>query len=74
MTDLAEKCRKLQETYNTYKPLKILYTRNNECVDYVTATGKPITEGQVVRIAYGLVAETGQIQGNSRTWRAKSDQ
>ena len=54
-TDLEENDRKLQETYNIYKPLKILYTSLNEYIDYATAAGEPITEGQVVRIAYGLV-------------------
>ena len=41
------------------KPLKSLYTRLNECVDYATKTGKSITDVQVVRVAYGLVAKTG---------------
>ena len=35
--DLAENNRKLQETFNLDKPLKRLYTRLNECVDYATA-------------------------------------
>ena len=73
-TYLAENDRKLWETYNPDEPLKILYTRLNECVDYSTATGEPITEGQVVCIAYGLVAETGQFQEYCRTWRSKSEQ
>ena len=60
--DLADNDRKLQETYNTEEPLKSLYTRLNECVDYSTAAGEPISEVKVVRIAYGLVLETGQFQ------------
>ena len=60
--DLADNDRKLQETYNTEEPLKSLYTRLNECVDYSTAAGEPIAEVKVVRIAYGLVLETGQFQ------------
>ena len=41
--DLAENDRKLQETFNPDKPLKSLYTRLNECVDYRTTVGDPIT-------------------------------
>ena len=58
-TDLAEKDRKIWETSNPDEPLKSLYTRLNKCVDYVTASGKHITEEQVVRIPYSLVAEIG---------------
>ena len=61
-TDLSENDKKLREAYNPDNPLKILYTRLNKCVDYVTAVGESITEGQVVHIAYGLFAETGQFQ------------
>ena len=42
-------------------------------MDYATAAGETITEGKVVRVAYGLVAETGKFQENCRTWRAKSE-
>ena len=44
-TDLAENERNLRENYNTNKPLERLYTRLNECVDYATTAGDPITEG-----------------------------
>ena len=40
-------------------------------MDYTTKTGEPVIEGQVVRIAYGLVAETGKFQEDCRTWQAK---
>ena len=40
--DLAEKKRKLRETFNPEKPLESLYTRINECVHYVTAADDPI--------------------------------
>ena len=73
-TDLAKNDRKIRETYNTNDPPKSLYTRLNECVDYVSAAGKPIPEGQVVHIAYSLVVETGKFQEDFRTWRAKSEQ
>ena len=60
--DLTENNKNLQENYNKDEPLKSLYTRLNECVDCATAVGEPITEGKVVCIAYGLVAETGKFQ------------
>ena len=72
-TDLAKNNKKLRESYNLEKPLESLYTRLNECMDYATAADEPIIEGQVVRIAYGLVAETGQFQDDFQTWQSKSD-
>ena len=72
-TDLTNNVKELRDPCNTDEPLKSLCTRLNECVDYATAAGKPITEGQVVRISYGLVVKTGQFQEECRTWRAKSD-
>ena len=35
----------------------------------MTATGKPVSETQLVCIAYGLVAETGQYPEDYRAWR-----
>ena len=60
VTDLTENDRKLQEIYNIDEPLESLYTRLNECVNYASVEGGPITEGQVVLTAYCLVAETRQ--------------
>ena len=62
VTYLAENNRKLQETYNPDEPLEILYTKLNKCVDYATAAGEPITEGQVIQISYGLVVVTGDFR------------
>ena len=73
-TYLAENGRNIRETYNPDEPLENLYTRVNECIDYTTVAGEPINEGQVVRIAYGIVAETGKFQEDCRTWRSKSEQ
>ena len=61
-TDLAKNNKNLREPYNLDEPPKSLYTRLNECVNYATAAGEPINEGQVVRIAHGFVTETGQFQ------------
>ena len=61
-TDLAKNDRKLWETYNPDEPIERLYTRLNKCVDYATTASERITEGQVVRISYDLVTETGQFQ------------
>ena len=60
--DLTENNKNLQENYNKDEPLKSLYTRLNECVDYATSTGKPIIEGQIVHNSYSLVTETGKFQ------------
>ena len=70
-TNLAENNKKLREPCNPDETLKSLYTRLNECMDYATAASDPITEVQAVRIAYGIVAETGKLQEDCRIWRAK---
>ena len=54
-TDLADNDKKLRGPYNPYEPLESLYLRLNKCVYYATTSGEPITEGQVVRIGYGLI-------------------
>ena len=69
-----ENNRNLQETYNPDKPLEILYTRLNECVEYANTAVNPIPEGKSVRISYGLVTETRQFQKDFRTSCAKSKQ
>ena len=71
--DLAENGQKLREPYNTDEPLERIYTRLNKCANYATTAGEPITEGQVIRIAYTPVAEMGQFHEYCRTWRAKSE-
>ena len=63
VTELVKNNRKLREIFNPDEPLQNLYMRLNECVNYVTAAVKPITERRVVCIAYRLVAETGQNPG-----------
>ena len=60
--DLAKNNRKLWEIYNPDEPLERLYKRLNKCVDYATVAGERITKGQVFRISYGLVTETGKFQ------------
>ena len=42
-------------------------------MDFATADGDPVSETQLVRIAYGLVAETGQYPEDCRAWRNQDD-
>ena len=51
---------RLQASYNAEETLGSLIERLNECADFATAAGKIVLETQLVHIAYGLVAETGQ--------------
>ena len=39
--------------------LESLIERLNECAYFATAASEPVSETQLVRIAYGLVDETG---------------
>ena len=50
----------LRASYNTEEPLESLIKRLNKCADFATASGEPVSETQLVRITYGMVAETGQ--------------
>ena len=52
---LAANYANLREPFNPSNPLESLYMRLNECIDCATAAGEPITEGQVVRIAYAII-------------------
>ena len=70
-TDLTENDKNMREPYNLNNPIKSLYTRLNNCVNYSTAVGEQITEDQVICISDGLVAETGQFQEDFWTWCAK---
>ena len=54
---LAANDTELQEQFNTGKPLKSLYTRLHECVDYATTAGETTMEEQVTKIAYSLVSK-----------------
>ena len=58
--DMAVNNERLQASYNAKEPLKSLIKRLNECADFATAAGEPVSETQLFRIAYGLVAKTGQ--------------
>ena len=58
-SDMAENDKRLLESYNTEEPLKSLIERLDECADFATAAGDPVSETQLARIAYVLVAETG---------------
>ena len=59
-SDMTSKNERLQALYNSEEPLENLIKRIDECADFVTASGEPVSETQLVRITYGMVAETGQ--------------
>ena len=42
-------------------------------MDFATADGDPVSETQLVRIAYGLVAETGQYPEDCRAWNNQDE-
>ena len=70
---MAENDERLRASYNNEEPLEILIERLNECADFATASGKPVLETQLFRIAYGLVAETGKYPEDFRAWRNQDD-
>ena len=56
---MAENNETIQVSYNAEEPLKSLIERLNECTDFGTTAGEPVSETQLVRIPYGLMAKTG---------------
>ena len=72
-SDTSENDERLQASYNAKEPLKSLIERLNECADFATASGKPVSEMELVRIAYRLVAETGQYPEDCRAWRNQDE-
>ena len=42
-------------------------------MDFSTAAREPVSETQLVRITYGLVAETGHYPEDCRAWRNQDD-
>ena len=59
-TDIAANGGRLCVPYNAEEPLESLIERINECTDFATASSEPVSETQLVRISYRLVAETRQ--------------
>ena len=55
------------------EPSKVLIERLNECTDFSAAANEPISETQLVRISYGLVAETVKHPRGSRVWRIQNN-
>ena len=70
---MAANDERLRSSYNTEEPLKSLIGRLNECADFATAAGEPVSEIQLVRIACGLVAESGQYPEDCRAWRNQDE-
>ena len=58
-TNMVANGERLCTPYNTDEPLKSLIKTLNECTKIFSAAREPVTETQLVRIAYRLFAETG---------------
>ena len=63
----------LRASYNTEEPLKSLIKRLNKCADFATASGEPVSETQLVRITYRLVADTGKYPDDCWAWRNQDE-
>ena len=66
--DMAANNERLRASCNTKEPLESLIKRLNEYADFTTAASEPVSETQLVRIAYGLVYKTGQYPEDCRAW------
>ena len=73
LSDMTANNERLRASYNSEEPLESLIERLDECADFATAAGEPVSETQLVRIAYGLVTETGQYPEDCRSWKNQDD-
>ena len=64
---------RLRSSYNSEEPLEILIKRLDECADFATAAREPVSDTQLVRIAYRLVADTGHYPEDCRACRNQDD-
>ena len=65
--------KRLRSAYNAEEPLKSLIERLNECADFSIAAREPVSETQLVSIAYQLVVETGKYPEECRAWRKQDE-
>ena len=72
-SDMAANDERLRTSYNAEETIKSLIERINDCADFATAAGEPVSETQLVHISYVLVAETGQYPEDCRSWRNQDD-
>ena len=54
-SDMMANDKRIRASYNAEDPLE----RLDECTDFATAIGEPVSETQLVSIAYELVVDTG---------------
>ena len=73
LTYMAAHDERLRASYNSEEPLKSLTKRLNKCADFSTAVSDPVFYTQLVRIAYGLMVNTGQYPEHCRTWRNQDE-
>ena len=62
----------LISSYNPEEPLNSIIKIIKNYSDYAAAAGKPVTEKYLIRISYGIVANTGVYQEGFRVWRNNS--
>ena len=68
-TDMSKSDEWLRSPYNAEDPLGGIIERLNKCTDFAAAASEPVSETQLVCIAYGIVADTGKYPEDCREWR-----
>ena len=72
-TYMAAKDERLSSPYNAEETLEGLINRLNEYADITVAASKPVSETQLVRITYRLIADMVQYPEYCRTWRTQDN-
>ena len=69
VTDMSDNDERLWSPYNEEEPLKGLIKRLNGCADFAAVASDLVSETQLIRIAYRLVADTVHYPEDFWAWR-----
>ena len=67
-TDMSANDERPKYPYNAEEPLEGIIERLNECADLAAAETETVSKTQLVRIACGLIEDTGQHLKDCREW------
>ena len=66
---MSKNVKRLRYPYSAEETLKGIIERLDKCYDFAVAASEPVYKTQVIRIAYKLVADTGEYPEGCQAWR-----
>ena len=67
--DIEDNKKAMAAAYDLNLPIKTLFKRIEECVQYSAAGNTPFTASQVVSTAFCIMQKTGMYTDNCKTWK-----